>query len=456
MVALDVIVFTGAAVRVTGSGLGCPDWPNCYHDGRLTPELNSHAYIEFGNRMLTTLVSITSIAAAVLVFARRPFRRDLVLPALLLPLGVAAQAVMGGLTVIYGLAPGWVIAHLLLSMAILVAAGTLVWRARPEPTTGREPRRASLGVARGVWAMFALGGADDRARHRATAAGPHAGGEGTGDIVNRLEFNGAGTLNWLVERHGVLAGALGLLAVGLWFAARRSGADRHLVQRLTRICLLMAAQGALGIAQFSLELPAELVWVHVALATLLWVGIVLAAIQAGSPLRGRARGAVPSRGTPLRPRPRCRRERVAEPGIPRRASDRARRDSRARPPRDALAITRDAGAEQRVEQQHGQRRAGGHREALDPDGVGLERQHHDPAEEQQRRNPVADEGHHVPGPPPARRPLPRGCSSWGSSSACLVALAHGVADRVYVGSGSLGHCGQTYTLSRARGGRAPR
>src|SRR3954468_10813409 len=91
LAALTVIVFTGAAVRVTGSGLGCPDWPNCYHDGRLTPELNSHAYIEFGNRMLTTLVSITSIAAAGLVFRRRPYRRDLVIPAVLLPLGVASQ-----------------------------------------------------------------------------------------------------------------------------------------------------------------------------------------------------------------------------------------------------------------------------------------------------------------------------------------------------------------------------
>jgi heme a synthase len=145
--------------------------------------------------------------------------------------------------------------------------------------------------------MFALGGLTIALGTVTTAAGPHAGGEGTGDVVNRLDFNGAGTLNWLVERHGVLAGALGVLAVALWFAARRSGADPHLVQRLTRVCLLMAAQGALGIAQFNLELPAELVWVHVALATLLWVGIVLAALQAGSPLAS----AAPARGALQRP-----------------------------------------------------------------------------------------------------------------------------------------------------------
>ena len=66
---LVLIVFTGAAVRVTGSGLGCPDWPNCYEDGRLTPELGTHSYIEFGNRMLTSIVGISAVAAFVLAFA---------------------------------------------------------------------------------------------------------------------------------------------------------------------------------------------------------------------------------------------------------------------------------------------------------------------------------------------------------------------------------------------------
>src|SRR5215218_6470041 len=87
LVALTLIVFTGAAVRVTGSGLGCPDWPNCYQDGRLIAELNSHAWIEFGNRLLTSIVGITAIAAGLLAFARRPFRRDLAILGLLLPLG---------------------------------------------------------------------------------------------------------------------------------------------------------------------------------------------------------------------------------------------------------------------------------------------------------------------------------------------------------------------------------
>ena len=285
LVTLVLIVFTGAAVRVTGSGLGCPDWPNCYEDGRLVAELNSHAWIEFGNRLLTSVVGLSAIAAGLLAFARRPFRRDLAVLGLLLPLGVLGQAVMGGLTVLYGLAPGWVMAHFALSMVILVAAGALAWRARPEYRPGE--RAADLPVARAVWAMFWLGAVTLFAGTAATAAGPHAGGSGTGDLVDRLEFKGADTVAWLINRHGALATALGVLAVAIWWFARRRGADAALVHRLARICVLMAVQGALGMVQFQLEVPAEMVWIHVALATLLWVGIVLAAVQAGSPLRRR-------------------------------------------------------------------------------------------------------------------------------------------------------------------------
>jgi heme a synthase len=282
-----VIVFTGAAVRVTGSGLGCPDWPQCYENGRLVAELNSHAWIEFGNRLFTSLVAASAGAAGLLAYFRRPFRRDLAILGTLLPLGVIGQAVMGGLTVLYGLAPGWVMGHYLLSMAILVAAGALAWRARPAFEVD-EPPPADTNTARAVWTMFALGAVTIFVGTAATAAGPHAGGEGTGDVVHRFTFNGASTANWLIDRHGVLAAALGVLAVVTWWLARRCGADASLRMRLTRICFLLAAQGVIGIVQFQLSLPAEIVWVHVALATLTWVGIVLAAMQVGAPLTERA------------------------------------------------------------------------------------------------------------------------------------------------------------------------
>src|SRR3954463_10126941 len=302
--ALTLIVFPGAAVRVTGSGLGCPSWPNCYDNGRLVAETNSHALIEFGNRTLTSFVGLAACAAGVMAFFRRPFRRDLAILGVLLPLGVVMQAVLGGLTVVYGLAPGWVMGHYGVSMLILVAAGALAWRARPAYGTG-EPRTADIATARAVWAMFAVGAVTIFIGTAATAAGPHAGGSGTGDIVNRLSFEGADTLRWLVNRHGWFATALGLIAVGTWWLARRRGADHELRVRLTRICLLMALQGVIGIVQYRLHLPAEIVWVHVATATLLWVGIVLAAMQVGSPLREptaeTAEAALSAAGAPAQP-----------------------------------------------------------------------------------------------------------------------------------------------------------
>jgi heme a synthase len=285
--ALTLIVFTGAAVRVTGSGLGCPSWPNCYDNGRLVAETNSHALIEFGNRTLTSFVGLAAGAAGLMAFFRNPFRRDLAILGVLLPLGVVTQAVLGGLTVVYGLAPGWVMGHYGVSMLILVAAGALAWRARPSFGSETEPT-ADLTTTRAVWGLFVLGALTVFVGTAATAAGPHAGGSGTGDIVNRLSFRGADTLTWLVNRHGWFATALGLLAIATWWLARRRGADRHLQTRLTRICLLMALQGVIGIVQYRLKLPAEVVWVHVATATLLWVGIVLAAMQVGSPLRAPA------------------------------------------------------------------------------------------------------------------------------------------------------------------------
>ncbi len=97
MGALTVIVMTGAAVRLTGSGLGCPTWPRCY--GKIYPPLQTHAVIEFSNRMITVPVSIVAFVAFALAFRRRPYRRDLMRLSALLPLGVLAQAVLGGLTV---------------------------------------------------------------------------------------------------------------------------------------------------------------------------------------------------------------------------------------------------------------------------------------------------------------------------------------------------------------------
>ena len=142
--ALTLIVLTGAAVRLTGSGLGCPTWPKCY--GNVYPPLKTHALIEFSNRLITAPVSIAAGLAWLAAVRRRPYRRDLVWLAALLPLGVIAQAVLGGFTVKGALDYGWVMGHFALSMLILVAAVVLVWRRRTSPS--RCPPRLTPRLAR--------------------------------------------------------------------------------------------------------------------------------------------------------------------------------------------------------------------------------------------------------------------------------------------------------------------
>ena len=274
-----LIVFTGAAVRLTGSGLGCPDWPRC-EGTSFTPELSTHSAIEFGNRLLTAVVGLPCIAAALLAWRRRPFRRDLALVSLLLPLGVLAQAVLGGMTVWYGLKPGWVIGHFLLSMLLLVACVVLVWRAAHEPDRTARPARdrVSLWAARG---LVLLGAVTLGAGTVATAAGPHAGGEGTGDVVPRLDWKGADTLDWAIHQHGILATVLGLASVGCWFLLRARKVSPMAQNAMTTVCVLLACQGFVGSAQYAMELPPGMVWIHVVLAACTWLALLWTWVSVG-------------------------------------------------------------------------------------------------------------------------------------------------------------------------------
>jgi len=283
LVMLTLIVLTGAAVRVTGSGLGCPTWPKCTSDS-LYSELTTHGVIEFGNRLLTFVVGFAAIGAFAGAFLRRPFRRDLALLSVLLPLGVVGQAVLGGFTVLYDLAPGFVMSHYILSMLILIACVALDWRAHREPAGRAERDPADRLVAFGAWSLLPIGAITIFAGTAASAAGPHAGGAGTGDVIKRLTFKGADTLRYVVEQHARLATLLGLLAVSLWVLARRRGANAEQQRPLRWLCVLMAAQGVVGGAQYALELPAEIVWVHVALAAVTWLAILWTVAAVGRPL----------------------------------------------------------------------------------------------------------------------------------------------------------------------------
>jgi cytochrome c oxidase assembly protein subunit 15 len=276
LVALTLIVMTGAAVRLTGSGLGCPNWPRCY--GGALPPLSTHALIEFGNRALSGLVGVLTVVAAVLAATRRPFRRDLLLLALTLPLGVLAQAVLGGFTVREHLAPGFVMAHFCLSMLILIGATALAWRARHEP--GRRPRSSDRLTVWSVRALSPLAALTIFAGTAATAAGPHAGGS-PGQRIHRLTFEGADTLMWVIHRHATIAAVFGVAVIAVWFLMRHRGADEKALEPVTILGVLLAAQGLVGSVQYELHLPTDMVWVHVTLATVTWLVVLWAVAAAG-------------------------------------------------------------------------------------------------------------------------------------------------------------------------------
>ena len=283
--ALALIVVTGAAVRLTGSGLGCPDWPKCY--GQVVAPLEFHAVIEYGNRLLTGFVGLAVIAAALLAWFRRPFRWHLALFGALLPIGVLGQAILGALVVKHHLKPELVIGHYLLSMILLDAAFALAWCARYAP---HERRRSSDRL--GVWSVRALvpiGQLTILLGTITTAAGPHP-GDHRGELVQRFDFRGSETLTWMVQRHGAMAAVFGAAAVAVWLILRRSGGDRRALRPLGALIGLLAAQGLLGIVQYAAELPAGLVWLHIVLAVLTWLA-VLWSVGAAGRLEPRSSGA---------------------------------------------------------------------------------------------------------------------------------------------------------------------
>ena len=272
---LSLIVLTGAAVRLTGSGLGCPNWPKC-GEGFVAP-LEGHAWIEYGNRIASFLVGVVSLVAGLAAWRRRPFRRDLAMVGTLLPFGVLLQGVLGGLTVIFELKPGFVMGHFLLSMVILAAAVALFWLARREPGDVRPPEDRT--VVRATRVLLPLGALAIFAGTLATAAGPHAGQSSEQEPVGRLNL--IGTLDTVIHWHGRTGTLLGLAALAVWFLARRRGAGHELRKALTALCLLVAAQGLIGFLQYELELPAGLVWMHIVVATGAWIALLFAVAAAG-------------------------------------------------------------------------------------------------------------------------------------------------------------------------------
>jgi cytochrome c oxidase assembly protein subunit 15 len=267
---LAIIIVTGGAVRLTDSGLGCPSWPNC-EAGSLTPHSASdyNAMVEFVNRLFTGLVSISVIVAVLGSLVRTPRRRDLVWLSAGLVAGVFAQAVLGGLTVLFDLKPGFVMAHFLVSIVLLTNAIVLYRRAgQPDDATERvrivSPRVVALARTLVVAAAIVL-----VTGTVVTGAGPHSGG-GRRDDVSRFDLR----ITEVARVHGTAVMIfLGLVLVTLW-AVHRDRAPRGVQSRLTVLLLVLVAQAGVGYAQYFNDIPPLLVGIHIAGATAVWSAVV--------------------------------------------------------------------------------------------------------------------------------------------------------------------------------------
>lgn len=275
---LTLIIFTGAGVRLSDSGLGCESWPTC-RAGQLTVPTDMHSLIEFGNRMLSGIITFVVLGAAIAAMRRRPFRKDLAWLAWSLPAGAMVQAVLGMLSVKSDLGYGWVMAHFATSMIIAIFCVLLVWRSIHEP--GERPRSTDRSIVWSIRALVVLTAAAWISGMGATAAGPHAGGHADQAVAPRWEPKESGSLEWVVHRHGRAADLLGIVAVGVWLLLWRKKASRELRLNSTIFVVLVGIQGLIGSIQWNQHLPAELVWLHVVFASLCWLSALWFCCVAG-------------------------------------------------------------------------------------------------------------------------------------------------------------------------------
>ena len=258
------IAVTGAIVRVTASGLGCPTWPQCF-PGSFTPVPVAevpvvHQVVEFGNRMITFLVVLTA-ALAVLAVTRARRRREVLVYAWLMPASTVVQAVIGGITVLTGLLWWTVAIHLLASMTMVWLAVLLYVKIGEPDERGPGSRTDDPKPLRQLTLLSAVAlAAVLVAGTLVTGAGPHAGDKSVDRTVPRLQIE----ITTLVHLHSSLLVAYLSLLVALGFALLAVHADRPIMVRLGVLLALVCAQGLVGTVQFFTGVPAALVAVHVA------------------------------------------------------------------------------------------------------------------------------------------------------------------------------------------------
>ena len=275
------IVVTGGAVRLTGSGLGCPTWPRCEGDSFVpNGELGLHGQIEFGNRMLTYVVGFVALATLIGAYRARPRRRDVRRLALVLFIGIPAQAVIGGISVLTDLNPWVVMGHLLISM-LLIGLATLLHRRLGEGDGPARPVVSPLVRNLGILLLGLVAGVLYLGTV-VTGSGPHAGD---------AEARRTGLDTHLVSMlHADAVIALVALTVATLLTLRATRAPAAVRRAFGVLLVAELGQGLIGYVQYFTDLPVALVAAHMFGAGLL----VVAAVRAVLSTRERSTPAVPA------------------------------------------------------------------------------------------------------------------------------------------------------------------
>jgi len=281
VVALGVGIVTGGAVRLTGSGLGCKDWPTCTATSIVAP-FRYHAWVEFGNRLINVAITVGIVLVAVASLRRRPRRKDLAVLSWSLVGGIFAEIVLGGETVLHKLAPQFVMSHFLLAIVLLVIAVALYHRAlQPEAADPTRPGRAVAleavplvrrGQVIAARCMLALTGLVVVLGTVVTSTGPHAGAPG----VPRFKFS----LHTVAQLHGSSVEVLLALTVGTLWSMHKSKVPAKVLRQGEVLLVVLVAQAAVGYTQYLSGDPALLVGIHLAGATsvviaMLWFNLAL-------------------------------------------------------------------------------------------------------------------------------------------------------------------------------------
>ncbi|HXT91735.1 MAG TPA: COX15/CtaA family protein [Trebonia sp.] len=296
MIANAVLISTGAAVRLSASGLGCPDWPTCTKTSLVAAhsvgQTSLNTAIEFGNRLLTyplvIIAGLTFIAGLRFYQSHGRTRKDLVWLSAVLPLGVVAQAVVGGILVLEKLNPALVAAHFLLSAAIILTAA-VVLHARaaalddaaagaPAPPPARRDVRLLAGVLTGVTVLMLAAGTV--VTGTGLLAGTTIDEHGHRTTVPRFHFS----LESVTQLHADVGWFIAALTVALVIGLRYAGGSRRTVRLGWIVLVGLGVQGVIGYVQYFNHLPAGLVWVHVSSSVTVWIFVLQLFLSTGTGL----------------------------------------------------------------------------------------------------------------------------------------------------------------------------